>query len=282
MAEAGTPQPDKVVPLEKRTRTRSRTSGGASRTRRARSTSQATRADTEPGIIQAPEIVKSELDTITEGLATLYGTLGTFVMFGDEYDGFTIISNAENMAKSVVAACRPYPQAWKILRMVVQGNVWSVLVLAHLGPTVAIMANHGMINKSVAAAFRQAPIPEKQQQQTTNQEAPGPYTYPGSEIDMSQMSAQEQQDLQAYIAAMAVQMGQQTAQQEAAMYAPPPVDWGDAGQNGAVGMDSVGGLGDRDVAAVRASFSAEQINRIREESIRKTLEQTQTGQMNGL
>lgn len=275
MAEAT--QPDKIVPQEKRSHHAGARPAQRGRPRKANS---APRPD-DPGIVQAPQVVKSELDMLTEGLATLYGTVGTLVMFGNEYDGMVIIQNAENMSRSVVAACQPYPSAWRVLKLVVQGNVWSVLLLAHLGPTLAIMANHGMINKKAAQAFRQAPIPE-QAPPSTQGEATGPYSYPGTPTGEGEMNAQQQQELAQYIAAMAIQQGQQTAQQQAAQYGPPPIDYGNAGDNGAVGMDSVSGLGDQTTAATRALFTAAQIDKIREESLRKSQEIAQNGQTSGL
>jgi hypothetical protein len=279
-------QPDKITPLEKRIHKRGQGTGrppGRPRTR-VRRAPQPPTAETPvtdaPGIVQAPQVVKSEVDTVTEGLATLYGTLGTFAMFGNQYDGFVIINNSENMARSVVAACHPYPQAWKVLQRVVQGNVWSVLVLAHLGPALAIMANHGMVSRQVATAFRQAMPPDNAASQPVQDE--GPYTYAGGQVPQQEMDAQQQQELAQYLAALSIQQGQQTAQQQAAMYAPPPVDFGNAGQNGAVGMDSISGLGDQDAAMARALFSASQIDKIRQESIRKTQEMQATGQANGL
>lgn len=267
---------DPIKPVEKRSHHAGTRPAQRGRPRKANSPPR----PEDPGIVQAPQVVKSELDTLTEGLATLYGTVGTLVMFGNEYDGMVIIQNAENMSRSVVAACQPYPSAWRVLKLVVQGNVWSVLLLAHLGPTLAIMANHGMINKRAAQAFRQAPIPE-QAQPSAQGEAPGPYSYPGPPQTEGEMSAQQQQDLAQYIAAMAIQQGQQTAQQQAAQYAPPPVEYGNAGDNGAVGMDSVGGLGDQNTAALRALFTASQIDKIREESLRKSQELPQNGQTFG-
>jgi hypothetical protein len=279
------PEPDKIAPTDRRAH-RVRPGATRGRPRKPRVAPTPPTAETPvteaPGIVQAPELVKSEVDQVTEGLATTYGTIGTMIMFLNEYDGFIIINNSENMARSVVAACHPYPAAWRVLKLVAQGNTWTVLALAHIGPAVAIMANHGMVNKSVTTAFRQAPIPEKSEDGGSQPFAQGPYSYPGTALDQEQMTAQQQQELAAYIAAMAVQQGQMTAQQEAAMYASPPVDYGNAGDNGAVGMDSAGGLGDQSTASVRAAFTAAQIDRIREESLRKTQEQMQNGQSYGL
>lgn len=237
----------------------------------------------QPGLIDVPPVVKSEVQQVTDDLTTLYGTLGTFVMFANQYDGFVILQNSENMAKSVVAVCHQYESAWRVLKLVTQGNVWSVLVLAHLGPALAIMSNHGMVSNKVAGAFNQATPPAREVPSMAS-EAPGPYTYPGGQAPQAQPQEQQMTPelMQALVEAMA-QQGQMTPQQEQALYAPPPVDYGNAGAgNGAVGMDSAGGLGDQDAAMQRALFSAQQINAIREESIRKTQEMRQSGKSNGL
>ena len=281
-------QPDRIVPLEKRTHHAPRPGSGRTSRPRGRPRTRIPVAEDagtpeKPGIVQAPEVYKSELDTVTEGLIGLYGTLGVFTMFVNPYDGTTIISNAENMAKSVIAACHPYPQAWKVLKIVVQGNVWTTLVLAHMGPALAIMANHKLVPASAVNAFRQASLPVEPM--AGGQEQAGPYSYPGQvppQMAQQEMDAQQQQELAQWLAQMAIQQGQQTAQQQAAMFAPSPVSFGNAGNNGAVGMDSVGGLGDVDTANQRAAFTSQQINKIREESLRKTAESQRTGQTNGL
>lgn len=193
---------------------------------------------------------------LTTSVIALYGLVGTGLAFVNQYDGLVVLDRSETMAQSLIAACKPYPQAMRVLRLLAKGNVWTVLLMAHLPPIVAIAANHGILAREAPTKFGLPTPPPRRSAQEQGEQMGAPM----SPAEAAHYAQAEQDQMAAYV-----------REQVAAGVA----NNGSNG-NGHIPMP----LGDTEAGAVRAAFTAEQIDGIRAESIRRALEMQQQAQAN--
>lgn len=189
---------------------------------------------------------------ITDAVATLYATIGTGIAFLNPYDGMVILLRADAMAKALVAACKPYPEAYRWLQVLARGNVWTVLFMAHIGPVAAIAANHGILPREAPTRFGLPEAPERSEPEYTPEQ-------------MAAAAEYDRQDAAARAAYMAAGSSPVMASE---------ADIANLRGQVAAAMAANGAnmpLGDMDAVAVRAAFTADQVDRIRQEAINNAL-----------
>ena len=177
---------------------------------------------------------------IIEGMTALYGSVGMLWMLANQYDGVVILECSEKMARADLEACKQNAEAYRILKMIAVGNIWTVLLMAHVAPIVGILANHGVVSRNV---------PEKLGLPRPPEPEPKPEPQAGSD----EWIAQQREE--GYYQQQAAQ-----AMNEAGV-----------GQVGSMAGGLGGPIGDASTVAAQRTFTAEQIASIREQALRAAL-----------
>ncbi len=100
---------------------------------------------------KAPKAGKREKVTPPKGrpgalvrpLTQMYTSIGTVLIPFDSACGAAVISNAEDMAKSLDALARENDAVRRALMAMTQTSAWGGVLIAHLPLLLAIMAHHG-------------------------------------------------------------------------------------------------------------------------------------------
>lgn len=99
---------------------------------------------------RAPRVNTVKLKAVTDGVTSLYATIGIFAYARDQYDGLIIMTTAQDRAVELVNVAKHHKWLMDLLIRLTQSSDYVTLAIGHAGLVYAIMAHHNQIPKNEA------------------------------------------------------------------------------------------------------------------------------------
>jgi hypothetical protein len=149
-------------------------------------------------------VSSAKLKTVTDGVTSLYATIGIFAYARDQYDGLVIMTTAQDRAIELVNVAKHHKWLMDLLIRLTQSSDYVTLAVGHATLAYALLSHHNQIPKNDAllaqfgyseqqvftkAAMMQAqagqaeqepPMSTQAQYDAMQQEEPQPANYEGT------------------------------------------------------------------------------------------------------
>jgi hypothetical protein len=130
----------------------------------------------------------AKLKSVTDGVTSLYATIGIFAYARDQYDGLILMTTAQDRAVELVNVAKHHKWLMDLLIRLTQSSDYVTLAIGHAGLAYAIMAHHNQIPKNEALlaqfGYTEAQVMAKAQAMQAGQTAQTAQTAQGPQPDM--------------------------------------------------------------------------------------------------